>query len=60
MVGRSKDGAFKNLTDRSRGKVGGWKGQGMSKKRKRDPCEISFTSGAHVCYGMFPTVEGAI
>jgi hypothetical protein len=30
-VGQSKNGAFKNLTDCSRGKVGGWKGQGLSK-----------------------------
>jgi hypothetical protein len=31
VVGRSKEGAFKSITDRSRGKVGGWKGQGLSK-----------------------------
>jgi hypothetical protein len=34
VVGKSKNGAFKNLTDRSRGKVGGWKGQGLSKAGK--------------------------
>jgi hypothetical protein len=26
VVGRSKGGVFKSLTDRSRGKVSGWKG----------------------------------
>jgi hypothetical protein len=31
VVGRSKEGVFKNLTDRSTGKVGGSKGQGLSK-----------------------------
>jgi hypothetical protein len=30
VVGRSEQGAFKHLTDRSRGKVSGWKGQGLS------------------------------
>jgi hypothetical protein len=30
VVGRSKRGAFKHLTDRSRGKISGWKGQGLS------------------------------
>jgi hypothetical protein len=30
-VGQSKNDAFKNLTDCSRGKVGGWKGQGLCK-----------------------------
>jgi TPR repeat protein len=30
LVGRSKQGAFKHLTGRSRGKVSGWKGQGIS------------------------------
>jgi hypothetical protein len=34
VVGRSKWGAFKHLTDRSRGKVSGWKGQGLSKAGK--------------------------
>jgi hypothetical protein len=34
VVGRSKQGAFKHLTDRSQGKVYGWKGQGLSKARK--------------------------
>ena len=34
LVGRSKDGAFKNLPERSWGKVNGWKGQGPSKKGK--------------------------
>nr|XP_051230261.1 uncharacterized mitochondrial protein AtMg00310-like [Lolium perenne] len=34
VVGRSKEGAFKNLTERSHGKVGGWKGQGLSKAGK--------------------------
>jgi hypothetical protein len=30
VVGRSKQGAFKHLTDRSRGKVSGWNKQGIS------------------------------
>jgi hypothetical protein len=34
VVGRSKNGAFKHLTDRSKGKVSGWKGQGLSKVGK--------------------------
>jgi ribonuclease HI len=34
VVGRSRNGAFKYLTESSRGKVRGWKGQGMSKKGK--------------------------
>jgi hypothetical protein len=34
VVGRSKNGAFKHLTDRSKGKVSGWKGQGLSKAGK--------------------------
>jgi hypothetical protein len=33
-VGRSKDGAFKHIPDRSRGKVHGWKGQGLSMEGK--------------------------
>jgi hypothetical protein len=32
QVGRSKDGAFKYLPERSWNKVCGWKGQGLSKK----------------------------
>jgi hypothetical protein len=35
VVGRSKYGAFKHLSDRSRGKVAGLKGQGLSKAGKR-------------------------
>lgn len=31
VVGRSKDGCFKNITESSGAKVGGWKGQGLSK-----------------------------
>jgi hypothetical protein len=31
VVGRSKDGCFKHLRERSWEKIGGWKGQGMSK-----------------------------
>jgi hypothetical protein len=34
VVGRSKKGAFKNLPNRSRGKVSGCKGQGLSKAGK--------------------------
>jgi hypothetical protein len=34
VVGRSKDGAFKHITDRSRGKVHGWKGQGLPMEGK--------------------------
>jgi hypothetical protein len=34
VVGRSKDGAFKHIPDRSRGKVHGWKGQGLSMEGK--------------------------
>ena len=34
LVGRSKDGAFKHLPDRSWGKVHGWKGQGLSMEGK--------------------------
>jgi hypothetical protein len=34
MVGRSKDGAFKHLPERSWGKVQGWKGQGLSMEGK--------------------------
>jgi hypothetical protein len=30
VVGRSKRGAFKHLTNRSRGKILGWKGKGLS------------------------------
>jgi hypothetical protein len=30
VVGRSKNGVFKYVTDRSKGKVSGWKGQGLS------------------------------
>jgi hypothetical protein len=33
-VGRSKDGAFKHIPERSRGKVHGWKGQGLSMEGK--------------------------
>ena len=31
MVGRSKDGCFKHVREAARGKVTGWKGQGLSK-----------------------------
>lgn len=31
LVGRSKDGTFKYVTESSKGKVSGWKGQGLSK-----------------------------
>ena len=31
VVGRSKEGTFKHLTESSKGKVSGWKGQGLSK-----------------------------
>jgi hypothetical protein len=34
VVGRDRNGAFKYLTESSRGKVKGWKGQGLSKKGK--------------------------
>jgi hypothetical protein len=34
VVGRSKDGAFKHLPERSWGKVHGWKGQGLSMEGK--------------------------
>jgi hypothetical protein len=34
VVGRSKNGYFQYVTERSGAKVGGWKGQGMSKKGK--------------------------
>jgi hypothetical protein len=33
-IGRSKEGAFKNLPKRSWGKVHGWKGQGLSMDEK--------------------------
>jgi hypothetical protein len=33
-VGRSKEGAFKHLPERSHGKVHGWKGQGLSMEGK--------------------------
>jgi hypothetical protein len=33
-VGRSKDGYFQYITERSHSKTGGWKGQGLSKKGK--------------------------
>jgi hypothetical protein len=31
VVGKSKEGAFKHLREGSKGKVKGWKGQGLSK-----------------------------
>ena len=31
VVGKSKDGTFKYVTECSKGKVSGWKGQGLSK-----------------------------
>jgi hypothetical protein len=34
LVGKSKDGAFKHLPERSWGKVHGWKGQGLSMEGK--------------------------
>ena len=34
QVGRSKEGTFKYVTESSKGKVTGWKGQGMSKKAR--------------------------
>jgi hypothetical protein len=34
VVGRSKEGCFKYITERSWGKFKGWKGQGMSKEAK--------------------------
>jgi hypothetical protein len=34
VVGRSKEGSFQYITERSWGKVKGWKGQGMSKEAK--------------------------
>jgi hypothetical protein len=34
VVGKSKDGCFKYITEPSGAKVSGWKGQGMSKKGK--------------------------
>ena len=34
LVGRSKDGTFKYVTQCSKGKVSGWKGQGLSKKAR--------------------------
>jgi hypothetical protein len=35
VVGRSKEGAFKHLPERSHGKVHGWKGQGLSMEGKQ-------------------------
>jgi hypothetical protein len=34
MVGKSKDGCFQYITERSGAKVSGWKGKGLSKKGK--------------------------
>ena len=34
IVGRSKDGTFKYVTECSKGEVTGWKGQGLSKKAR--------------------------
>jgi hypothetical protein len=34
VVGRSKNGVFKYVNDRSKGKVSGWKGQGLSMAEK--------------------------
>jgi hypothetical protein len=34
VVGRSKDGCFQYITERSGAKVSGWKGQGLTKKGK--------------------------
>ena len=34
VVGRSKDGTFKYVRESAKGKVTGWKGQGLSKKAR--------------------------
>lgn len=41
LVGRSKDGTFQYVTESSKGKVSGWKGQGLSKAAR----EVLIKSG---------------
>ena len=61
VVGRSKDGAFKHLHDRSWGKVGGWKGQGSSNAGRRETLVKSVLQ-AVVTYliGCFQISKGSV
>ena len=43
VVGRSKDGTFKYVKESAKGKVSGWKGQGLSKAAR----EVLVKSGLH-------------
>jgi hypothetical protein len=58
VVGRSKGGAFKSLTDRSRGKVSGWKGQGLSKAGKEVLVKSVLQSVSTYAMGCFQLNKG--
>jgi hypothetical protein len=57
-VGRSKNGAFKYVTDRSRGKVAGWKGQGLSKAGKETLVKSVLQAIATFPMGCFQLSKG--
>jgi hypothetical protein len=58
VVGRSKQGAFKSLIERSRGKCGGWKGQGMSRKGKEILIKSVLQSVSNYAMGCFQLSKG--
>jgi hypothetical protein len=58
VVGRSKGGSFKSLTDRSRSKVSGWKGQGLSKAGKEVLVKSVLQSVSTYAMGCFQLNKG--
>jgi hypothetical protein len=52
-VGRSKNGCFQYVTERSHSKAGGWKGQGLSKKGKE--ILVKSVRNLHVSLELFPS-----
>jgi hypothetical protein len=57
-VGRSKEGAFQPLTERSRAKVGGWKGQGLSKAGKEVLVKSVLQAVSTYAMGCFQLTKG--
>ena len=49
VVGRSKDGTIKYVKESAKGKVSGWKGQGLSKMAR----EVLIKSGLQASYSYF-------
>jgi hypothetical protein len=57
-VGRAKEGAFKYLTESSRGKVKGWKGQGLSKAGREVLIKSVLQAVSTYAMGCFQLTKG--